>query len=216
VIRYREELELGSPHEWPEPRDDPSVRFGTAEASRLERSTHTRRSRSKVLGFGIDRLSLHPGESGHLASHLQESIFDHWQDPCRWLDRQPHRGVPLPPRRPPEVGVAYVRFAVSHGAHFQVMYRPDLYDPDDPARREAKAVTATLLYGSADPGAEHLASGVAAWTIVHGVDTLWLNHNLPAKLAHAHDVLCGTPMPGNEPRTLASPKVKKPPSAPTR
>ena len=31
-----------------------------------------------------------------------------------------------------EVGVAYVRFAVDHRAHFEVMFHPDLYHPDDP------------------------------------------------------------------------------------
>jgi AcrR family transcriptional regulator len=81
-----------------------------------------------------------------------------------------------------EVGVAYVRFAVNHRAHFEVMYRPELYDPDDPELRSAKAATAALLYGSAEPDNEQLASGVAAWAIVHGVATLWLNGNLPARL----------------------------------
>jgi len=83
-----------------------------------------------------------------------------------------------------EVGVAYVRFAVSHRAHFEVLYRPELYDPADAALQEAKAVTAALLYGSADPDVEQLASGVAAWAIVHGVATLWLNGNLPPNLGH--------------------------------
>src|ERR1044071_8124872 len=36
-----------------------------------------------------------------------------------------------------EVGVAYVRFAVTYRAHFEVMYRPELYRPDDPEVRQA-------------------------------------------------------------------------------
>src|SRR5215217_2074126 len=32
-----------------------------------------------------------------------------------------------------EAGVAYVRFAVLHKAHFEVMFRPDTYRADDPA-----------------------------------------------------------------------------------
>ena len=36
-----------------------------------------------------------------------------------------------------EVGVAYVRFAVTHPAHFAVMFRPDLHDTDDPELVEA-------------------------------------------------------------------------------
>src|SRR5215475_11076814 len=36
-----------------------------------------------------------------------------------------------------EMGVAYVRFAVTHRAHFEVMYRPELYHPDAGRRRGA-------------------------------------------------------------------------------
>ena len=81
-----------------------------------------------------------------------------------------------------EVGVAYVRFAVTHRAHFEVMYRPELYNRDDAALVRARAAAAALLYGSEVPDTEHLAEGVAAWSIVHGVATLWLNGNLPPQL----------------------------------
>src|SRR6185437_13992934 len=50
-----------------------------------------------------------------------------------------------------EVGVAYVQFAVSHRAHFEVMYQPELYRRDDAEVREARAGTAVLLYGTASP-----------------------------------------------------------------
>jgi len=83
-----------------------------------------------------------------------------------------------------EVGVAYVRFAVSHRAHFEVMYRPELYNPGDADVREARAAAAVLLYGSASPGEEELAAGVAAWSLVHGLAMLWLNGNLPERLGH--------------------------------
>jgi len=81
-----------------------------------------------------------------------------------------------------EVGVAYVRFAVTHRAHFEVMYRPELYRPDDPQVREARAAAAVLLYGTASPDARRLAAGAAAWSLVHGLATLWLNGNLPPQL----------------------------------
>jgi AcrR family transcriptional regulator len=83
-----------------------------------------------------------------------------------------------------EVGVAYVRFAVSHRAHFEVMYRPELYRPDDPEVREARAAAAVLLYGTASPDAQQVAAGAAAWSLVHGLATLWLNGNLPAQLGN--------------------------------
>ena len=44
------------------------------------------------------------------------------------------------------------------------------------------ARTAQILYGTKSPTTEQLADGVAAWAIVHGVATLWLNDNLPAQL----------------------------------
>src|SRR5215471_5321209 len=81
-----------------------------------------------------------------------------------------------------EVGVAYVRFAVSHRAHFEVMYRPELYRPDDAEVRQARAGAAVLLYGTASPDAGQLAAGAAAWSLVHGLATLWLNGNLPPQL----------------------------------
>ena len=83
-----------------------------------------------------------------------------------------------------EMGVAYVRFAVRHRAHFEVMYRPELYRPDDPEVRQARAATAALLYGTASPDTRQLTAGAAAWSLVHGLATLWLNGNLPEGLGN--------------------------------
>jgi AcrR family transcriptional regulator len=83
-----------------------------------------------------------------------------------------------------EVGVAYVRFAVSHRAHFEVMYRPELYRRDDAEVAEARAASGVLLYGTASPDAGQLAAGAAAWSLVHGLATLWLNGNLPQQLGN--------------------------------
>jgi AcrR family transcriptional regulator len=83
-----------------------------------------------------------------------------------------------------EVGVAYVRFAVSHRAHFEVMYQPELYRRDDADVGEARAGAAVLLYGTASPDAGQLAAGAAAWSLVHGLATLWLNGNLPQQLGN--------------------------------
>jgi AcrR family transcriptional regulator len=81
-----------------------------------------------------------------------------------------------------EVGVAYVRFAVSHRVYFEVMYRPELYRPDDAEVREARAATAALLYGAEDPDLTQLAAGTAAWSLMHGLATLWLDRNLSGRL----------------------------------
>ena len=80
-----------------------------------------------------------------------------------------------------EVGVAYVRFAVDHRAHFEVMFRPDLYHPDDPAVCAARERASNALSGgigslpSGRAGADARLAGVAAWSLVHGFATLWLN-----------------------------------------
>ena len=81
-----------------------------------------------------------------------------------------------------EVGVAYVNFAVSHRAHFAVMFRPELLHRDDVGLRRARERTSEILYGSAAPTTDQLADGIAAWAIVHGLATLWLDGNLPAPL----------------------------------
>lgn len=82
-----------------------------------------------------------------------------------------------------EVGVAYVRFAVTHRPHFEVMFQPALHHADDPELQAAKARTAAMLYGTAEADDRQRAEGVAAWSLVHGLATLWLNGNLPPQLA---------------------------------
>ena len=86
-----------------------------------------------------------------------------------------------------EVGVAYVRFAVTHRAHFEVMFRPELYRTDDPELVRAREQARALLYPPAaeaanEGGADDVRAAVAAWSLVHGLATLWLNHNLPPEL----------------------------------
>jgi AcrR family transcriptional regulator len=81
-----------------------------------------------------------------------------------------------------DVGVAYVRFSIDHPAYFEVMYQPGLYDALDADLVAAKSEAAALLYGSADASDDQVAAGVAAWSIVHGLATLWRNGNLPARL----------------------------------
>ena len=87
-----------------------------------------------------------------------------------------------------ELGVAYVRFAVEHRPYFEVMFRPDLYRDEDPELAEARKEAAALLYtplgrlSGGDPGFDTLRAGVAAWSLVHGLATLYLNGALPPEL----------------------------------
>jgi AcrR family transcriptional regulator len=86
-----------------------------------------------------------------------------------------------------EVGVAYVRFAVTHRAHFEVMFRPELYRTEDPELVRARDAARAMLYPPAavvtdSPDGGDVRAGVAAWSLVHGLATLWLNQNLPPQL----------------------------------
>ena len=86
-----------------------------------------------------------------------------------------------------EVGVAYVGFAVNHRAHFEVMFRPELYRTDDPELVRARGAARALLYPPAadltnKADAKRVGAAVAAWSLVHGLATLWLNQNLPPEL----------------------------------
>lgn len=85
-----------------------------------------------------------------------------------------------------EAGVAYVRFAMDHPAHFQVMFQPSLYRRDDPdvvaAVGRARAALRAGLRNLPRPPDEEAMAAVAAWSIVHGFATLWLSGGLPPEL----------------------------------
>ncbi|MGJ6122064.1 TetR/AcrR family transcriptional regulator [Mycolicibacterium sp. Y3] len=76
---------------------------------------------------------------------------------------------------------AYVRFALDHPGHYEVMFDKSLYDDDDPdLLRASAAAGAELSRGVgtlADPHAKADPDGaaLAAWSLVHGFAQLWLN-----------------------------------------
>ncbi|MBB4959959.1 TetR/AcrR family transcriptional regulator [Micromonospora polyrhachis] len=84
-----------------------------------------------------------------------------------------------------ETGVAYLRFAIEHRAHFEVMFRPDLHRSDDAElvaaqRRAGEALSAGVATLPAAPsGLDARFAGLSAWSIVHGFATLWLAGALP-------------------------------------
>jgi AcrR family transcriptional regulator len=79
-----------------------------------------------------------------------------------------------------DVGVAYVRFALTHPGHFTVMFRPDLLDNDDPELTAARgAAFAPLNTGvTALDLPDPTAARVAGWGLVHGIATLAVTGNL--------------------------------------
>ncbi len=91
----------------------------------------------------------------------------------------------------PEIGVRYVKFALEHPAHFEVMYRPELYHRDDPellaakqwARRTLRAGIVTLPHGRRGEAAEF--GVIAAWSLAHGFAVLARSGNLAEDLGEA-------------------------------
>ncbi|HEX6971096.1 MAG TPA: TetR/AcrR family transcriptional regulator, partial [Limnochordia bacterium] len=87
-----------------------------------------------------------------------------------------------------EVGVAYVRFALENRPYFEVMFRPELYRADDAELSAARRAAAAMLYGpvgrlgEGDVDVDALHAGVAAWSLAHGLATLWINGALPPQL----------------------------------
>ncbi|MFG3638689.1 TetR/AcrR family transcriptional regulator [Micromonospora sp. NPDC047762] len=102
-----------------------------------------------------------------------------------------------------EAGVAYVDFAVTHRAYFEVMFRPELYRADDAqltaARSRAGAAlrsgVAALSNGGAPSDTDR--DSLAAWSIAHGFATLWLAGALPDRV-------------GDNPREAARAVLRRP------
>jgi AcrR family transcriptional regulator len=93
-----------------------------------------------------------------------------------------------------EVGVAYVGFATTHRPHFELMFRNELLRDDDPDLVAAQAAAAAVLYDpaavAAGADADHaVVAGVAAWSLVHGLATLWLHGSLPDAVGDDPEVL---------------------------
>jgi AcrR family transcriptional regulator len=80
-----------------------------------------------------------------------------------------------------DAALAYVRFALGHPGHYQVMFDKSLLDTanaelaaaEGAAGAELSRGVATLRdpHARADPATAQLA----AWSLVHGFSTLWLN-----------------------------------------
>lgn len=89
-----------------------------------------------------------------------------------------------------ELGVAYVRFALANPAAFEVMYRPHLLHQEDPELLDAQSAASRPLFvamdhlAELDPSIEPATATIAAWSIVHGFATLWLNGDLPQTAGH--------------------------------
>lgn len=82
-----------------------------------------------------------------------------------------------------ECGIAYIRFALDHRAHFEVMFRPELYRAEDAAVVTARQAPAGIFFGAVsdtlgEASDEEVWGGVVAvWSFTHGFATLTLDTN---------------------------------------
>lgn len=87
-----------------------------------------------------------------------------------------------------DAALAYVRFAIEHPGHYEVMFNKSLLDASDTELAAAEAAAAAELtrgvatlsdpHAAADPAGAELA----AWSLVHGFSTLWLNDAVDARV----------------------------------
>lgn len=84
----------------------------------------------------------------------------------------------------PEFGdaaLAYVRFAVDHPGHYEVMFDRSLVNPEDVeliAAQDAAGAELATGVGTLDDARateDPQAAALAAWSLVHGFAMLWLN-----------------------------------------
>ncbi|WP_280401402.1 TetR/AcrR family transcriptional regulator [Nocardia carnea] len=80
---------------------------------------------------------------------------------------------------PSAAAIAYIRFALQHPGHFDVMFRHGLLRTDDATLAAARARSSAALRSSVLEGQEVPASvdqqavQLAAWSLVHGFASLW-------------------------------------------
>jgi AcrR family transcriptional regulator len=104
-----------------------------------------------------------------------------------------------PPDRLTGIGVAYVRFALSRGALFSILSRPELSNLEDPALTESRARPLAVLHDAVcaatatgwGGGAEPRTLALLCWSTVHGLATM------------ARDGLLAIDAPGAAPEELA-------------
>jgi AcrR family transcriptional regulator len=93
-----------------------------------------------------------------------------------------------------DVGLAYISFALGHRAHFEVMFRPELLQRDDPELAAAMQASSLELRAGASEQPATTATAdpeavmIAAWSLVHGFATLWLSGNIPGDLGPADEL----------------------------
>jgi len=89
------------------------------------------------------------------------------------------------------IGRGYVRFAVGHPAHFEVMFRLDALNPGHAEFAAASEAAYALLTATVERcraagrlhGRPPEVVAVSAWSLVHGLSALWISGRLSERIA---------------------------------
>lgn len=87
-----------------------------------------------------------------------------------------------------DAALAYVRFGLEHPGHYRVMFDKSLVDASDTELAAAEAAAGAELsrgvatLGDAKARADPAGAELAAWSLVHGFTTLWLNDAVNARV----------------------------------
>jgi AcrR family transcriptional regulator len=89
------------------------------------------------------------------------------------------------------VGRGYVRFALDNPEHFGIMFRPELIVKDDPGYVAASDAAYDLLVATVERcraegslgGRDAETVAVGAWSLVHGLASLWISGLLGERIA---------------------------------
>jgi AcrR family transcriptional regulator len=142
-----------------------------------------------IAEHGVKGLAL--SDAARLAGVSVAAPYRHFKDKEALLAEIASEGFTLfrnalavATQRSPEMGVAYVEFAIQHKSHFKVMWEGEISKADHPTV-EQPAYQAFLLLQQAAiallPKARperQQALVTAAWSLVHGYATLMLEHEL--------------------------------------
>jgi AcrR family transcriptional regulator len=170
--------------------DRPTYHHGDLRAAILTEAARL------VAERGADRVSLRELARGAGVSHAAPA--HHFTDRRGLFTALATQGFQLLAQalidaRPDFVGAAqaYVRFALKHPGHYEVMFNKSLLDASDTHLAAAEdAAGAELARGVAtlpDPNAraDPAAAQLAAWSLVHGFSMLWLNDAVNAQVRGA-------------------------------
>jgi AcrR family transcriptional regulator len=158
----------------------------TAIVDREGTEALTLREVARRLGVSHAAPSHHFADKTALLAAVAASGFEAL---ARAMDAALGRAGTDPLERLKATGVAYVRFAVEHPRRFRLMFGPELAECDEPELTTGSAssfevlvsaVTAALAARGISDSERIRLTTVSAWSLVHGLATLYLDHRLGA------------------------------------